>query len=93
MALILVNLDPSRQFMVGAVGGGFSVQHSALDLKLNPCATFCIPAPRVDAVRIRKKDCRCSNVYLTININAFLNINTQVYIFKPAYLSVKTISS
>ena len=25
-------------------------------------------------------------MYLTININAFLNIDTQVYIFKPAYL-------
>ena len=33
-----------------------------------------------------KKQCRCTNVYLTININAGLKINTQVYIFKPAYL-------
>jgi hypothetical protein len=24
---------------------------------------------------------RCSNVYLTMNINAFLKINTQKYIF------------
>jgi hypothetical protein len=28
-----------------------------------------------------KKHCRCTNVYLIININAFLKINTQVYIF------------
>ena len=34
-----------------------------------------------------KKDCRCSNVYLTININAFLKIKTEVYFFKPAYLA------
>ena len=40
----------------------------------------------IDAVRIREKGLSCSNVYLTININAFLKINTQVYIFKPAYL-------
>ena len=33
-----------------------------------------------------KNHCRCTNVYLTININAFLKINTQVYIFKPAYI-------
>ena len=33
-----------------------------------------------------KKSSRCTNVYLTIRINAFLKINTQVYIFKPVYL-------
>ena len=26
------------------------------------------------------------SLYLTININVFIQINTQVYIFKPAYL-------
>jgi hypothetical protein len=51
------------------------------------CSYLACPALHIiDAVRIRKKDCRCSNVYLTININAFLKINTQIYILKPAYL-------
>jgi hypothetical protein len=27
----------------------------------------------------------------TININAFLKINTQVYIFKPAYLAKRNL--
>ena len=29
-------------------------------------------------------------MYLTININDFLKINTQVYLFKPAYLVILT---
>ena len=45
------------------------------------CSYLACPALHViDAVRIRKKGLSCSNVYLNININAFLKINTQVYV-------------
>ena len=43
----------------------------------------------IDAVRIREKGLRCSNVYLTININAFLKINTQKYIFLNLHILLK----
>jgi hypothetical protein len=77
--MFLVYLASPALHIIKAVPVNLPSNHSLLQLRQT--------GEDLTKAHLRKKSTIVAQMYLTININAFLKINIQKYIFfKPAYL-------